>query len=85
MGMALKKDFSEYFGLSSEAGTIDPLVDALSSGLSFTPPQELKRHPYYVHGVLTAVVTKSTIFWDVMPRSPLKVNRNFGGTYRLHL
>jgi hypothetical protein len=27
----------------------------------------------------------STIFWDIMPRSPLKVNRRFGGTYRLHL
>jgi hypothetical protein len=24
--------------------------------------------------VLTAVVMKSSIFWDIMPRSPLKVN-----------
>jgi hypothetical protein len=35
--------------------------------------------------VLTAVVTKATIFWDITPCSPLKVNRRFGGTYRLHL
>jgi hypothetical protein len=35
--------------------------------------------------VLTAVVMKSTIFWDITPRSLLKVNRRFGGTYRLHL
>jgi hypothetical protein len=28
---------------------------------------------------------KSTIFWDITPCSPLKVNRRFGGTYRLHL
>jgi hypothetical protein len=28
---------------------------------------------------------KSTIFWDITPCSPLKVNRCFGGTYRLHL
>jgi hypothetical protein len=28
--------------------------------------------------VLTAVVMKSTIFWDIMPCSPLKVNRHFG-------
>jgi hypothetical protein len=28
---------------------------------------------------------KNTIFWDITPRSPLKVNRRFGGTYRLHL
>jgi hypothetical protein len=35
--------------------------------------------------VLTAVVMKSSIFWDITPCSPLKVNRSFGGTYRLHL
>jgi hypothetical protein len=31
---------------------------------------------------LTAVVLKSTIFWDVTPCSPLKINRRFGGKYR---
>jgi hypothetical protein len=35
--------------------------------------------------VLTAVVMKSTIFWDISPCGPLSVNRRFGGTYRLHL
>jgi hypothetical protein len=35
--------------------------------------------------VLTAVSMKSTIFWDITPRSPLNVNRRFGATYRLHL
>jgi hypothetical protein len=33
--------------------------------------------------VLTAVVMKSIIFWDMTPCSPL--NRRFGRTYRLHL
>jgi hypothetical protein len=28
---------------------------------------------------------KNTIFWDITPCSPLKVNRRFGGTYRLNL
>jgi hypothetical protein len=28
---------------------------------------------------------KSSIFWDVIRCSPSKVNRRFGGTYRLHL
>jgi hypothetical protein len=28
------------------------------------------------------VVIKSSIFWDITPRSPLKVNRRFGGTCR---
>jgi hypothetical protein len=34
---------------------------------------------------LTAVVMNSTIFWDITPCSTLKVNRHFGGIYRLHL
>jgi hypothetical protein len=34
---------------------------------------------------LTTVVMQSTIFCDTAPCSPLKVNRGFGGTYRLHL
>jgi hypothetical protein len=35
--------------------------------------------------VLTAVVMKSSIFWDITPYSPLKVNRRFGVTGCLHL
>jgi hypothetical protein len=31
--------------------------------------------------VLTAVVMKSTVFWDITPCSPLKVNRRFRGIY----
>jgi hypothetical protein len=29
---------------------------------------------------LVGLVLKSTIFWDIMPCSPLKVIRRFGGT-----
>jgi hypothetical protein len=32
-----------------------------------------------------AIIMKSKIFWDITLCSPLKVNRRFGGTYRLHL
>jgi hypothetical protein len=35
--------------------------------------------------VLTAMIVKSSIFWDITPCSPLKDNRRFRGTYRLHL
>jgi hypothetical protein len=35
--------------------------------------------------VLTAVVMKSTIFWEVTWCSLLEIIRRFGGTYRLHL
>jgi hypothetical protein len=35
--------------------------------------------------VLTALIMKRTISWDKTPCSPFKVNRRFGGTYRLPL
>jgi hypothetical protein len=35
--------------------------------------------------VLTAVLMKSSVFWDVTPFSPLKVNRISGGKCCLHL
>jgi hypothetical protein len=35
--------------------------------------------------VPTAVVMKSSLFWDITPFSPLKVNRRSGETRRLHL
>jgi hypothetical protein len=35
--------------------------------------------------ILTVVILKSAVFWDIMPCSPLKVNRRFGGTCRLQL
>jgi hypothetical protein len=35
--------------------------------------------------VLTAVVMKSSVFWDITPCNPLKINRHFGGTFRLHV
>jgi hypothetical protein len=44
----------------------------------------MPKHKIYVgFEVLTAVVMKSSIFWDTTPRSPLKVNRRFGETCRL--
>jgi hypothetical protein len=35
--------------------------------------------------VVTPVVMKSSTFWYIMPHSPQKVKRNFGGPFRLHL
>jgi hypothetical protein len=34
--------------------------------------------------VFTAVVMKNFVFWDITPYSPLKFNRRFEGTCRLH-
>jgi hypothetical protein len=35
--------------------------------------------------ILTAVVMKSIIFWDMTPCSSLSFNQRFGGTYHLHI
>jgi hypothetical protein len=35
--------------------------------------------------VLTLMVMKSSVLWDISPCRPLKINRSFGGTFRLHL
>jgi hypothetical protein len=35
--------------------------------------------------VLKVTCNTSSIFWDITPCSPLKVNRRFGGTCRFHL
>jgi hypothetical protein len=35
--------------------------------------------------VLTSVVMKSAVFWDITQCNPLKVNRRFGGTSRFYL
>jgi hypothetical protein len=35
--------------------------------------------------ILTAMVTKNSIFWNITSRRLLKVNRRFGGTYHPHL
>jgi hypothetical protein len=34
--------------------------------------------------LLKNFIIKSNIFWVITPCSPLKVNRRFGGTYRLY-
>jgi hypothetical protein len=39
----------------------------------------------YVTVETKSIVTKSPLFWDIRPCSPLKDNRRFGTTYRLHL
>jgi hypothetical protein len=39
----------------------------------------LKLIKYVGFEVLTAVVLKGTIFWDITPCGPLSVNQRFGG------
>jgi hypothetical protein len=34
--------------------------------------------------VLNNIILMSSVFWDIRAYTPLKVNRNYGGTCRLH-
>jgi hypothetical protein len=45
----------------------------------------LHTNKYEGFEVLTAMVVKSTIFWDITLCRPSKVNRRFERTYNLHL
>jgi hypothetical protein len=51
--------------------------------LSYSTSQP--RIPCGVYEVLTAVVMKSSVFWDITLCGSLDVNRRFGGTCRLHV
>jgi hypothetical protein len=47
-----------------------------------------RRIPVNIHRgfeALTAVVMKSSVFWDIMPLRLLKDSRHFVGTYHLHI
>jgi hypothetical protein len=58
---------------------LDRKLGGLRTGLDF-----VKKKFSVGFESLTAVVMKSTIFWDITPCSPLKINRRFGGIYCLH-
>jgi hypothetical protein len=45
----------------------------------------LKQDIYVIFEVLTAVVTKNSVFWEIMLCSPLKANGRFGETCCLSL
>jgi hypothetical protein len=57
----------------------------LLSGRIYSQIKEFPEINIWASEVLTAVVMKSSIFYDITPCSPLKVNRRFGRTYRLNL
>jgi hypothetical protein len=58
---------------SGQAATTDDVVFSMQSV------------PRLYNEVLKEVIMKSSIFWDTMACSPLKVNRCFGETCLLHL
>jgi hypothetical protein len=43
-----------------------------------------KYRSYFGFEILKALTMESSVFWIIRPSSPVKVNRLFRGTYRLH-
>jgi hypothetical protein len=59
----------------------------------YIPQEHQRRHDFSLENnqktvafqIPTAVAVKSSVFWDIPSCGLVKVNRHFGGTYRLHL
>jgi hypothetical protein len=66
---------------SSECGT----KQALFASGQIHLDKEKVNSDFVAFVVLTAVVMKSNIIWDITTWMQLKVNQNFRETYRLHL
>jgi hypothetical protein len=54
------------------------------SGFSTKILHSFKCVPSVLHSLPISCFLKNTIFWDITVCSRLKVNRSFGGTYRIH-
>jgi hypothetical protein len=61
---------------------ITVFLDDTQSGLCFAVTCNLQFHCRNHFEFFTAVVMKSSIFWDIKPCRTLKVNRCFGGSCR---
>jgi hypothetical protein len=53
----------------------------------YITPSEVYIYIYIVHRIWgsTAVIMKSTVFWDITPCIPLQAEGRFGGMYHFHL
>jgi hypothetical protein len=67
------------------AGYCLPRYIPTHAGLSTSDWTHEPAHSVIWRKVLTTVVMKSFIFWDITSCNPLKVYRRFGATCRLHL
>jgi hypothetical protein len=76
------KVLSVYLRESLGKNTIT-LVKFLGRNMKTDPPEEEQEIVGSEHPAM--VIMKCSVFWDISPCNPLKVNRRFGGTYRLHL
>jgi hypothetical protein len=62
------------------------LIHAIESELLTASSGKLQTKSMHIASeVLTAVIMKCSVFWYIATCSPMKVNRSFEGTYRLHL
>jgi hypothetical protein len=70
-----------YFGPETGGSTLLRNVCELLPDYTASQP----RRQYVGFEVLTPVVKKISIFWDITPCNPLKQNRRFGETFRVQL
>jgi hypothetical protein len=77
--------YDKQVGIRKEA--VMPYLNILSKHLPGDTKKNHEKSVMIVVGleVLTAVVMKSSIFWDIKPCSLLKFNRHFRGICSLHL
>jgi hypothetical protein len=68
------------FSLSGKGDVLLALAHSLQTWTCGVVGRAMTYAHYIGFEVLTAVVMKSSIFWDITPCSLLKVNRHFGGT-----
>jgi hypothetical protein len=65
----------------------EPIPNEMLHGIrTRTKEEDINNNLQYVGFADVGTVTmNSSLFWDMTPCSPVKVNRRFGRTYRLHL
>jgi hypothetical protein len=76
-----------YCSLSINHSHVNPVCGTNLTVVFQVPIDNFKRNLNYTCSYdnlklesLTAVVVKSSVFWYIMPYSPLKVKQRFGGT-----
>jgi hypothetical protein len=82
-GLGTEPDTSQIWSTPNRLFLTDKALDFYSESVLYESGSGLRLSSVGFE-VLIALVTKSSVVYDVTQCSPLKVNRRFGGTSRLH-
>jgi hypothetical protein len=85
----LWKQFASKWGIAGIATALSLTFNFIQTSFALIMCNNIKMHYYWLYNVLEDInITdhlKSSVFWDVAPCSPMKVNWCLKGTYCLHL